>query len=302
MIPSRRARSCAASHDFTHLLVALFQATAGCSKPTAPAGDTPRRYDVRGIVRAIGFAEREITVAHEEIPGFMPAMTMPFAVKEMREVETLRAGDAIRFQLLVTEKDSWISNVQQIDATEVHLPQTGTSLPGDTARAERLKEGDPLPDFQLVDDQNRPISRMTFAGAPCVLTFLFTRCPIPNFGPLMSKNFRELQETLAGNPKLQRTQLLSISFDPEYDTPEQLAKYATNHRAADDRVSWRFATGSKEEIAKLTAAFAVSVQPEGGTLSHGLATVLVDPHGVIRKIWRGNGWQPAEVIEALAPL
>jgi protein SCO1/2 len=275
----------------------------GCQKAPSSADKEPLRYPVRGIVRAIGFAQNEITVEHEEIPGFMPAMTMPFSVKEMREVERLSVGDAIRFQLVVTDRDSWITNVQAIAKNEVQLPQKTAPAPKNASQAVRLKEGDRVPEFQLVDDQNRPITRATFAGGPCVLTFIFTRCPIPNFCPLMSKNFAELHGMLTGNPKLAGTRLLSISFDPEYDTPAQLAKYATDHRLADaDHDKWRFATGSTEEIAKLTAAFAVSVQPENGTISHGLATALIDAQGVVRKIWRGNGWQPAEVMAELDKL
>ncbi|HEX5177131.1 MAG TPA: SCO family protein [Chthoniobacteraceae bacterium] len=276
---------------------------AGCQKAPSSPDTKPLRYDVRGIVRGIGFAQNEITVEHEEIPGFMPAMTMPFSVKEMREVERLSVGDAIRFELVVTDHDSWITNVQTIAKNEVQLPQTTAPARKNPSLAVRLKEGDRLPEFELVDDQNRPVTRATFAGAPCILTFIFTRCPIPNFCPLMSKNFAEVHGMLAENPKLAGTRLLSISFDPEYDTPAQLAKYATAHRSADaGNDTWRFATGSNEEIAKLTAAFAVSVKPESGTISHGLATALIDADGVIRRIWRGNGWQPAEVMAELEKL
>jgi len=285
----------------TIVLSALALFLGGCGKPSATSSNEPLRFEVRGIVRGIGFADHQITIEHEEIPGFMPAMTMPFSVKEMGSVQTLTVGDAIRFQLVVTKNDSWITNVEAIAAKEIKLPPNAPPAIGNQAEAARLKEGDPLPDFHLVDDQNRPITLATFSGSSCILTFIFTRCPIPNFCPLMSKNFREIHEQLARDPKMSGTQLLSISFDPEYDTPAQLATYAANHRPPGS-MTWRFATGSPEEIGKLTAAFAVSVKPESGTISHGLATALIDAHGVVRKIWRGNGWQPQEILEELAKL
>jgi protein SCO1/2 len=276
---------------------------AACHKAPGPSNNEPRRYDVKGIVRGIGFAEREMTVEHEEIPGFMPAMTMPFAVKEMKEVEKLSAGDAIRFQLVVTERDSWITDIRPVPRSEVRIAGNTTPTNRTAVKSSRLHEGDPLPEFHLVDEQNQPIAHQTFAGAPTVLTFLFTRCPIPNFCPLMSKNFAALREIIGRDPKLSRTQLLSISFDPAYDTPAQLAQYAAMHRPPNvDPAAWRFATGTPEEIARLTAAFAVNVKAESGTFNHGLATVLVDANGVIRKIWRGNGWQPDEVVAELAKL
>ena len=284
----------------TLVFVSLSLAFSACEKTRLPTIGEPKRYEVRGIVRAIGFADRELTVEHEEIPGYMPAMTMPFAVKEMSEVETLKTGDAIRFQLVVTDKDSWITGVRKIDSGEVRLP-TAKPAPATTRKVERLNEGDALPEFALVDDQGRAITRTAFAGKPLVLTFIFTRCPLPNFCPLMSHHLGAIRKAVAEDVKLKdELRLLSISFDPEYDTPEQLAKYAANF--TDDHEQWRFATGPKEQVEKLTAAFSVQVKAESGTINHGLATALIGPDGVIRKIWRGNGWQPAEVVEELRKL
>jgi protein SCO1/2 len=114
----------------------------------------------------------------------------------------------------------------------------------------------------------------------------------------MSRNFTDIRKELAGGGD--GTQYLSISFDPEFDTPERLAAYAA-HMAA-DRSGWRFATGTPDEIAKLTKAFSVYVQAESGTISHGLCTVLVDAGGTIRKMWRGNSWQPSEAVAAVRGL
>ncbi len=289
---------------FVAAMILTQLALASCkraeSEARAGAEPAPQTFTVQGLLRGIDFAGRSVTVEHEDIPNFMPAMTMPFDVKTMAEVEPLHAGDAIEFKMVVTDKSSWIEGVKKIDPREVQLPkkERAESPAGNVAR---LKEGDPLRAFQLVDSKGRPIAPETFAGKPLLLTFIFTRCPIPNFCPLITNNFREIQQAIAAAPEqAANLQLLSISFDSEFDTPEVLAQYAARHTQDTDR--WRFATGTADETKRLTQAFAVAVQPESGTIAHGLATALVGSDGVIRHIWRGNGWKPAEVIEALRSL
>lgn len=278
---------------------------ASCKRPesvaSAGAESPPQTFTVQGILRGIDFAGQSVTVEHEEIANYMPAMTMPFDVKTMAEVEPLKAGNAIEFKLVVTDKSSWIEGVKKVDPREVQLPEKKRADDGPTAKVARLKEGDPLPEFQLVDSKGRQITRQTFVGKPLLITFIFTRCPIPNFCPLITNNFREIQQALAVTPdRAANVQLLSISFDSEFDTPEVLAQYAARHTRDTDQ--WRFATGTAAETKLLTQAFSLSVQPESGTISHGLATALVSADGVIRNIWRGNGWRPAEVVEALRAL
>lgn len=258
-----------------------------------------RRFQVKGILRAINFADHEVTIEHQEIPDYMPEMTMPFTVKDMAEVQALSVGDALQFEFIVTKGDSWITGIQKVDAAAVRLAHSGLAAAAENA--ERLKEGDPLPDFQLTDDQGRAIKRATFEGKPLVLTFIFTRCPVPNFCPRMSGNFAALVKATANDPKLRDTNLLSVTIDPDYDTPQILTQYAESYRGdAGDR--WRFGTGARDQVGKLTAAFAVQVKPENGTLVHGLATALIDRHGKIRKIWRGHAWEVEEVLAELAKL
>ncbi len=284
------------------LILAVAVLPAACSKqsPEAPQVLAPRMFDVRGILLAIDFAGQSVTVAHEEIPDYMPAMTMPFDVKTMAEVEPLKAGAAIGFKLVVTEKSSWIEGVHKIDPALVKLPPK----PADGAtstRVERLREGDRLPEFHLVDSKLRAITRETFTGKPLVLTFIFTRCPLPNYCPLMMDNLQHIERVIAEEPALaEDLQLLTVSFDSEFDTPEVLARYAQPHTQDTDR--WRFATGTAAETQRLTQAFSIQVQPESGTISHGLCTALIGPDGTIQKLWRGNGWKPEEVVAALREL
>ncbi len=281
----------------TLVLTTLAFCLGGCSKQPQPPETAEHIYEVRGVVRgAPNLAERSVTIEHEDIPGFMPSMTMPFEFREPKEANALGVGDAIAFKLVVTDKESWISGVRRIDTASVKLPVAAPSA-AVAGKVERLKEGDRLPEFELVDQGGRTIRRETFAGKSLLVTFIFTRCPIPNFCPLMAQNFRALHQTIRADATLAgKVNLLSISFD-EHDTPAVLTEYGA--RFSDDLDAWRFATGKAEEVQKLTRAFAVQVKPEGGTISHGLATALLSPDGVVRNIWRGNGWQTDEVLAAL---
>ena len=283
-------------------LLATALAAVSCGQRAAKVqAEAQRIYEARGIVRGINFAERNITVEHEDIPDFMPAMTMPFDYRSQQEIDPLKAGDAIAFHLVVTDHTSWIEAVKKIDAASLALPRP--SQPADpVVKVERLKEGDALPDFELVDDHSERITRATFAGKPLLLTFIFTRCLIPNFCPLMSRNFSEIRKALAAQPAPgnESVQYLSISFDPDYDTPERLAAYAG--RIAPERANWRFASGATDQISRLTKAFSVYVQPESGTISHGLCTALIGADGTIQKMWRGNSWETSEAVAAIRAL
>lgn len=278
----------------------LLCGVAACDRRTESTDSTARRYDARGIIRAVAPDRKTIDVEHEDIRGFMPSMTMPFSLHDPKGGSGFKIGDAISFRLTVTDQDSWIDQIKRISVDEVRLPRpTATPEIRSTNNASpRLREGDVMPPFQLIDQDGKRIDMERFRGHPLVLTFIFTRCPIPNFCPLMSKNFAELQKAIKnGSGTLAQTRLLSISFDPEFDSPQVLKAYA-EHAQADPNI-WTFATGEKIKIDSLTHAFSVYVQAESGTISHGLATALIDKDGKIDKIWRGNGWTPAEVTEAV---
>ena len=228
----------------------------------------------------------------------MPSMTMPFVARNPKQIADLKTGDAISFRMAVTKKDFWIENVKKIRRDDVSVGELKRTPPVSAERDARLKEGDEMPSFSLANQNGERISLETFRGQPFVLTFVFTRCPVPNFCPRMSKNFEELQTAIkTGSGTLAKTRLLSITLDPDYDTPKVLSDYAAFHHA--DPKIWTFATGDDKEIYALTRAFSVYRQAEGGTISHGLATSLVSQDGKIERTWRGNAWTPAEVTAAI---
>lgn len=260
-----------------------------------------RHYEARGIVRGFAPDRSTIEIEHETIPGFMPSMTMPFLPKDLSEISGLQRGDAIAFRLTVTDKDSAIDQIRKIDARQVQLPAQKEEVSSPARSSDRLSEGDMMPEFTLIDQDARTITLNDFRGQPFVFTFIFTRCPLPNFCPLMSRHFAALQSAIeiATDP-VAGTRLLSISFDPDFDSPAVLKTFAAGEHANPN--VWKFATGAKPEIEKLTHEFSVFVQPEGGSISHGLVTALIDRNGRIAKIWRGNGWPPEEVIRELYSL
>ena len=269
-------------------------------KRTESTDANARVYQVRGMVRGFAPDRSTVDVQHEDIPGFMPSMTMPFAVKEPKEIAGLKIGDAISFRMAVTEKDLFLDDVKKIEASEVRVAAATPQPTAASRPAERLKEGEVIPFFALTNQDGARLSSESFRGHPCVLTFVFTRCAVPNFCPRMSHNFSEVQEAIKSEPKLGATRLLSITLDPGFDTPAMLKSYGEYLHA--DFAIWSFATGEQAQIDALTHGFAVLVQPESGTISHGLATALIGADGSIIKIWRGNAWQPSEVIDELRKL
>jgi len=225
-------------------------------------------------------------------------MTMPFVARDPKQIADLKTGDAISFRMAVTKKDFWIENVKKVRREDVRVAEPKQTPPVSAERNARLKEGDEMPAFSLTNQNGERISLETFRAQPFVLTFIFTRCPVPNFCPRMSNNFEELQTAIkGGSGALAKTRLLSITLDPEFDTPQILRDYGASRHA--DAQIWTFATGDEKEIDSLTRALSVYRQTEGGTISHGLATALINGDGKIDKIWRGNSWTPAEVTEAI---
>ncbi len=162
----------------------------------------------------------------------------------------------------------------------------------------RLRKGDAIPPLSLVDQDGQPLTASVFNGRLTVLTFVFTRCPVPDYCPLLSRRFSQIQAALATDGGRTRdVRLLSVTIDPIFDTPPVLKAYAQAVGADPSR--WRFAGGDSAEITRLARAFSVYVERNGALLDHTLATVLVDRTGHIVEIWRGNGWKTSEILDAV---
>src|SRR5437764_7041286 len=236
-------------------LLCLTFAIGGCDR--SPTADGPARsYQVRGIVRGFAPDRSTVSIQHEDIPGFMPSMTMPFSVKDQEDIAGLKIVDGLAFRMVVTDKDLFLDQVKKIPPSDVHVAEPTPSANVSSQAAARLREGEIVPFFGLTNQDGKRITRDSFRGQPLVLTFIFTRCPVPNFCPRISQNFSELQEAIKSESGAAgKTRLLSITLDPQFDTPEILKSYAQHQKANPD--IWTFATGELAEIDRLTQSFAV---------------------------------------------
>ena len=246
-------------------------------------------FQVNGQVRSLESDGKTLRIAHEAIPGFMPAMEMPFTVKDPAALRGLAPGDTVKFQLVVTKDDSWIDRIEKTaDAPAAAVPANSSP----EAASNELENGQTVPDFALVDQNGHPFRLRDLRGKAVVLTFIYTRCPLPNFCPLMSRNFASLQERFAKEfPG--KVQLLSISFDPQFDTPATLKQYASVYQKSDK--DWVFATGTREQVDYVTAMFGLIREPANGFINHDLRTALISPDGKLVHVWRSNVWTPYEV-------
>ncbi|HEY0947801.1 MAG TPA: SCO family protein, partial [Opitutaceae bacterium] len=260
----------------------------------ASAAERERVFPVRGIVRA-PYHDGAITIEHEEIPGFMPAMTMPFYA-DAADVRALAPGDRVEFLFRVGVR-SRATDFRKVDAAAPSEAPTAPVQTKAAAKGPRLRAGDTVPGFSLHDQDERALTGADLKGRHTIVTFVFTRCPVPEFCPLIGKKFQALQAALSKRDRPSEAQLLSISIDPEHDQAGVLRDYGKSLGA--DFSSWRFATGAPAEIEKLRRAFAIHTERNQGVLDHTLATALIDPEGRVVDIWRGNRWKPEEILARL---
>lgn len=267
-------------------MIALL-ASHGASK-----AEETRDFTVRGVVREARPAKSQLVVKHEEIPGYMDAMTMPFQVRDPKILEGVKAGDAITFQLHVTDKDHWIDGVKIVGAGE---KETTRRKAADIAP---FKAGDPLPALTFTGERGQPVRLEDYRGKALAITFIYTRCPLPGFCPLLSEKFHTVQESLLADPAAPKNwQLLSVTIDPEHDTSEVLQRYATAQRA--DAAHWRFATGELRDITVLGLRSGLEFWEGGSEITHNLRTVVFDVQGRMRKVFSENTWTAKELADEL---
>ena len=257
-------------------------------------------FSVKGVVKELKPDGKTVLIQHEEIRGYMPAMTMPLEAKGTNETAGLQPGDAISFRMLITEKEGWIDRITRLGASNVlELPRRETFRR--VREVDPLNVGDPLPDYPFTNTLGQPIHLGQFKGQALALTFIYTRCPFPNFCPRMSANFGDACKKLAALPEAPKNwHLLSISFDPEFDTPEMLKGYARRYNS--DTNHWSFASGALIDIDAITEQFGLIFPREGVGFNHNLRTVVVDAQGKVQKVFTGNEWTVddfvAEMIKA----
>ena len=278
----------------------LVVALGGCrsgqqAAPTASASPSYKVYKLRGKVVAANPSTGEVTLNHEAIPGFMDAMTMPYKLKDPSILGELHPGDVITADVLVSQN-------ADADVLLDHIVVVAQGKPDyrPTSVYHVPAPGDLVPDFALRNQDGRVLHLRQFRGRALLLTFIYTRCPLPNFCPLVTHNFAVIERQLAANPALlAKTHLLCISFDPEHDTPVRLRAYGAEYIGSDTKdafAHWDFAVPQKAVLDNMAKYFDVGITTGGdGSITHTLSTTLIGRDGKVVQFYPGNEWTPDQV-------
>jgi len=271
----------------TALTLTLLLASLACSHR--------KTYPLQGEVRAKDLTTNEVTVNHGDIPGFMPAMTMPYKVKNTAMLQELQPGDKIAAEVVVSKdgNDYWLEDVRITDES-----RRGKVKP---TESHMLIPGEKVPDVPLVDQDGQTIHLKDFSGKVVLVTFIYTRCPVPTFCPRLSSQFARIHNELKTTPDdYSKTQLLTISFDPKYDTPAVLRKYGLAYLEGDASgfSQWDFASTKEADMRRLAQAFGLDYQEQDNQISHTMDIALIAPDGTLVKSW-STEWTSDELLKAL---
>ncbi|MGH9943286.1 MAG: SCO family protein [Pyrinomonadaceae bacterium] len=275
-------------------------AALACTGSGPKSSGQEKRYELKGKIVSFDKGQQQVVIAHEEVPGFMEPMTMGFTLRQPDAYDVMRAGDEIQATLVVDGSRFWLENPI---VTQAATTTDGARPAGETPSAVEPQPGSSVPAFALVNQDSKQVGLDKYLGRYLLVTFIYTRCPLPEYCTLMSTNFAEVNRALAQDPALRpEVHLLSVSIDPERDTPQVLRSYGAAHTGeygAEKFEHWEFLTGQPEEVKKLATFFGLTYNEEGDQIVHSLRTALVSPEGKLLKLYRGNEWKPAEVVKDL---
>jgi protein SCO1 len=270
--------------------------TTSCGAGISP---NAKRFELHGRVVSVQPGDNQVTVAHDEIPGYMDAMTMPFSVRNTSLLSEMKPGDEITAALVVDGSSSWLDEISVVRS----VPISGTSS---VAPVKEPTEGAALPEIPLVNQDKKELRLSDLHGKAVALTFIYTRCPLPDYCIRMNDNFGQLEQKLKSSGAVyDKTHLLSISFDPERDTPAVLKEFGATRAGRNvdpDFKHWEFVTASPSDIRTLADFFGLTYEPESGQIIHSLRTVVVKPDGTLYKVYKGNDWKPDEILSDLSKL
>lgn len=274
---------------------------AGCHsgpKPDAQSASSSsfKTYSLRGKVISTNSAKGEVTVSHEAIPGFMEAMTMPYKVKDPNILGDLHPGDVITADLLVSQNadaDVLLDHIVVVaQGKPDYKPMTQYHVPS---------PGDQVPDFKLRNQDGHTISLNEFRGKELLVTFIYTRCPLPNFCPRVTRQFADINRQLQSNKALyDKTHLLCVSFDPQNDTPARLRAYGATYMGSDAKSAfshWDFAVPDQQTVDKMAQYFDVGItRAPDSSITHTLSTTLIGGDGKVVQFYPGNEWSVDQVL------
>jgi len=259
-----------------------------------------RQYPLHGQVLSVEPARELVTLKHDDIKGFMPAMTMPYNVKDVKLLDGLAPGDVVDATLVVFSNGAHLTAIKKVGTAPLEAPPAEASTARASSGFELLRIGEAVPDAAFLDQDGRHRRFSDFKGSTIVMTFIYTKCPLPTFCPLMDRHFAALQKTLKSDPALSKVHLVTVSFDPVTDTPPVLKAHARTLDAYLAR--WTFLTGDRDDIDKFGARFGVSVSRalnDPRDITHNLRTVIIDAGGKLARTYTGNEWTPAAILDDL---
>lgn len=284
------------------LAVFALAVSFGCQKPeTAPDETKVKRYPIKGKVVSVDREKKRAKVEHEEIPGFMEAMTMDFPIHEDWVWEDLKPTVEIQAELVVdsSRKDPyWLEKI-----AIVALPGAGQEIP---AAAKPSQIGKTIPDFTLTNQDGKKIKASDYRGKALAITFIYRECPLPEYCIKMSQHFSDMANRIAADAQAkQNTRLLSISFDPDRDTPEKLKTYGLGYLGKDpkdDFTVWQLAVGTDAEVRTIADFFGLKYevdQNDKAQINHSLVTAVISADGKVTQVFNGGRWTPDEVMNEL---
>jgi protein SCO1/2 len=268
---------------------------------TQAAPGEVKTFPIKGTIVSVDPAKGSVVLDHEAVPGFMEAMTMSYQLHDRSVAGELHPGDRVFAKLLVRKTaEGYVDpELDQIVVTAQAKPDYKPAVQYHVPAV-----GDAVPDFTLTNQDGRTIRIAQFRGKVLLLTFVYTRCPLADYCVKMSRNFADINRTLKQDPKLyDETHLLTVSFDPKYDTPKVLRSYGgayTGEYTHEHFTHWDFAVPPANELAKVLEWFSVGVTPgEGTTLTHSLSTAIIGRDGRIVAWYPSNDWTPAQAMNAV---
>ena len=275
-------------------------APAASGAPDQSADNAPKRYHLEGVVVSTDAANKRLVVNHKEIPGFMGAMTMPYPVIDDKALAGLNPGDQVTADVVVTNDGVHLENIVVVSK--------GSGKPSTELRPAipAPNPGDAVPDFALVNQDGEQTSLNQYRGKTLLITFIYTRCPLASYCPLVSHNFAQLEKSLATKPKMYgETHLLCISFDPAFDTPAVLRDYG--HRYLADKgagtfAHWEFAAITPQEKKSVLQFFNIFYDERDGQIDHSLRTAVISPDGRIFRWYNDSNWKPSDLLADVALL
>ncbi len=281
------------------VLITTILLFTACQQQSATSTNV-KTYPLKGVVISVDKEKKKVKVKHDAIPNYMDSMTMDFLIKNEDWVfDELAKDSEIRADLMVDDNGYWLEKIGIVAAPNPNLP----SPPINENFAQIGKE---IPDFKLTNQDNKSISMKDYKGKALAITFIYSRCPLPEYCIKMSTNFSDLANQLNANADWKdKVRLLSISFDPATDTPEKLKQYGLGYLgkgAKPDFTVWQLAVGNDKDVRQIADFFGLRYEvdeKDKTQFNHSLRTAIIAPDGKVTKIISGNEWSANDLFDGL---